>query len=94
MGFHDLEHEVAPGWSLREGYARGPAAEGRYWIWGPTYEEVVWWTWCNFFGLVTLNMKFDRVFPPMPPDWHEKISRARAVWMGAVMEAVPILQNV
>lgn len=81
---------VAPGWSLREGYAGGPAAEGPFWLWAPTYEDAVWRTWCQVFGYYTVEHD-NRVWPERPNDWRDRIAQARRVWDGAQAEGRQIL---
>lgn len=71
---------VAPGWSLREGYACGPSAEGPFWLTAPDYGSVVWRTWCYFFGCFELQDGETYVWPMKPSDWRDKIAEARGLW--------------
>lgn len=80
--YWDLYPLVAPGWSLREGYAKGPCAEGPFWIWAPTFEEAVWRTWCAVFLVFEFapGLYPNRIWPERPEDWRDRIAMARRVW--------------
>lgn len=86
MDYQTLEALVAPGWALREGWSCGPAAEGTFWLTAPTYEEVVWRTWCHLFGHYTRQDDMVFVWPLRPSDWQERIAQARRVWEAAQFE--------
>lgn len=82
LGYWDLEFPdiAAPGWWLLEGYACGPSAEraaGDNWITAATYEDVVWRTWCDFFGLCHRHDE-DTTYPTKPSDWLERVKMAKA----------------
>jgi len=93
------EDLVAPGWSLREGYACGPAAEGASpntslsWITAPDYEEVVWRTWCALFGDFHVQDGDVHVWPPKPDDWKLRIRRAQLVWRRSQVQGRGTLQE-
>lgn len=82
-GYWNLCDLAAPGWSLREGYACGPAAEGPLWLKAPRYDVVVWRTWCHLFGHFRLQDDEVYVWPDMPEDWRGRISEARRIWDAA-----------
>ena len=101
MSYWGLENEdiVAPGWSLREGWACGPSAEGGSpgfegtWITAPTYEEVVWRTWCALAGNYHLQDGKDVVWPGMPDDWRRRVREAELKWGSFRTDAVWSLQE-
>lgn len=90
-GYWELCELVAPGWSLREGYARGPAAEGPIWLWAPTFEDAVWRTWCYAFGHYRMQDDFDYIWPDRPNDWRDRIAQARRIWDQSHAEGRKIL---
>ncbi len=83
---------TAAGFSLREGYARGPGAEGPIWIWASTYEDAVWHTWCYVFRHYHLQ-EHTHVFPERPNDWRDRISVLNEIWEKAQTDGRKVLEE-